>query len=90
VEWQTASGGNRVDVVTSASATSYSPRVNIWDMTDINHQPVAAGNYVLRIEVTDHMGPGAVSEIPIQKISDAVDATLPDQPFLANVSLDYP
>lgn len=90
VEWNAASGGNRVDAVTGATASRFGPRVDTWDMTDVAGNAVPDGDYILKIEFTDQNKAGPVFEFPIHKGANTPDTTLPDQSFVIDVSVDYP
>jgi hypothetical protein len=53
IKWKAASGGNKVDAVTAATASNHGPHAADWDCTDVNHQPVPDGPYRLRLEFTE-------------------------------------
>jgi hypothetical protein len=87
--WLAASGGSRVDAVSSATAPAWGPRQCTWDMSDASGTSVPDGDYTLKVEITDYNYPGPVFSIPIRKGSGAVDTNPPDQAYLANITVHY-
>lgn len=53
LKWNAASGGNKVDAITAATATAHSPRSVEWDCTDLSNQIVPDGPYKLMLEFTE-------------------------------------
>ncbi len=53
VNWNKASGGNKVDAVTGATLTSHGPHHVTWDCTDVNENPVPDGVYGVAFEFTE-------------------------------------
>jgi hypothetical protein len=47
--WETASGGNVVDVVTGATRLTQGPLTAKWDCTDTSHKAVADGMYAVNV-----------------------------------------
>jgi hypothetical protein len=89
VAWLTASGGNTVDAVTSASLSTLVTHQATWNMTDVNLQYVPDGDYTLKIEFTDQTSAGPVATFPIRKGADALDEIEPDQGYIANILIHY-
>jgi hypothetical protein len=62
--WRAETNSNRVDAVSSATLRSHVMHTAHWDLTDVSGNPVPAGEYKLVVEITDHDGPGADTEVP--------------------------
>jgi hypothetical protein len=50
--------GNRVDAITSATASSFGDRAGQWNCTDYMERPVAAGSYQVCFEITSSNSAG--------------------------------
>jgi hypothetical protein len=53
VKWNGLSGGNTVDAITAATATSHGAHGADWDCTDAGHQLVPDGAYQVGLEITE-------------------------------------
>ncbi|MES1171600.1 MAG: DUF2271 domain-containing protein, partial [Bacteroidota bacterium] len=68
--WQSASSGNTVDAVTGATLDRHVTHAARWDLKDAHGCDVPDGPHVLRVELTDRSGTGAVESVAFDK-SDA-------------------
>lgn len=59
-----ASGGNRLDAISSATLASHVRHENHWDLRDVQGNRVAPGAYRVVIELTDGNRAGASIELP--------------------------
>lgn len=93
VKWNAASGGNKVDAVTSATAPSHGAHVADWDCTDVSHQAVPDGTYKLMLEFTEEDSaliiwpPGPSTGIEFVKGPSPVVLTPPDLPNYVSMKL---
>ena len=53
VQWKEKSNSNVVDAITGATKNSHGTREAIWNITDMNNNPVGNGTYILWVEVTE-------------------------------------
>ncbi len=53
IKWKAASGGNKVDAVTSATSKSHKSHVATWDGSDADGNTVPDGRYTVVIEFTE-------------------------------------
>lgn len=92
INWNKASGKNKVDAVTSATLGSHGPHHATWDCTDLNHQPVTDGAYRIYFEFTESDSAFIIYPQPklgyvdFQKGQPA-DISPPDQPFFKSMHL---
>ena len=93
VKWNAASGGNKVDAITAATATNHGPHSADWNCTDVNENPVSDGPYRLRLEFTEEDSafviwpPGPSMSVDFEKGPAPVSATPPDQPNYHSLTL---
>lgn len=87
--WDAASGRNTVDAVTSATASSHGTHTASWDLTDVNGDPVPAGTYTLRLEMTDEhsQGPLTAFSVPVGQPSDTL--VLPEENYFHDMELRW-
>lgn len=57
IEWETVSGGNRVDAITSATRANAGPTTAEWNCTDTTEHPVPLGNYFVCVEFEEEVPP---------------------------------
>ncbi len=92
LNWNKASGGNKVDAVTSATLSKHGPHHVTWDCTDLNHQPVPDGTYRIYFEFTESDSAFIVypqpklGSVDFQK-GQAQDFAPPDQQFFKSMHL---
>ena len=65
--FSTASGGNVVDAITSATLSSHTTHDRTWNLADKTECEIPAGDYRVVIEETDRDGPGTTIELPFTK-----------------------
>jgi hypothetical protein len=58
--WETASMGNTVDAITSATANSHGMRTGKWNCTGLDEKTVPDGPYRINVEFTERNGAGRV------------------------------
>jgi hypothetical protein len=86
--WNAASAGDRVDAVTGATINSHGTRMAKWDCTDVDHQPVAGGNYRINVEFTERNGAGKLmAPLEFPRNGEAVNLMPPDQGNFKNIRL---
>jgi hypothetical protein len=84
-----ASGGNKVDAVTSATLWFHQNHEVTWDLADSSHNPVPDGEYRVMIETTDSDGPGDSTFVGFTKGPTPLHLTPPDQDHYVQMSLSY-
>jgi len=85
--WQSASMGNTVDAVTSATAGSHGTRSGKWNCTGLDHQPVPDGDYRINAEFTERNGTGRVMAPLAFTKGGAVTLMPPDQTNFRGIRL---
>jgi len=87
--WNTRSGGNTVDGVTGSTYSSHGTRTASWDFTDVNGDTVAAGNYSLRLELTDQHSQGPLYSFSFPFMGATESITPPEQSRFQDMQLSY-
>ncbi len=64
--FQSSSGGNVVDAVTSATLSSHQTHSVEWGLDDVDACPAGQGAYRLVVEMTDRNGTGPTAEFPFE------------------------
>jgi hypothetical protein len=87
--WNTASGGNVIDAMTGATASSHTTHEVNWNLKDVNGNNVADGNYKLKIEMTDEhsQGPLASFDFPVGDPPSAIMP--PDESYFHDIELSW-
>ncbi len=91
VKWNAASGGNKVDAVTAATASSHGMHAADWNCTNVNGNPVPDGPYRLMLEIVEEDAafviwpPGPSFGVDFQKGAPA-SMNPPDQPNYVSMS----
>jgi hypothetical protein len=86
--WESASGGNTVDAVTSASASSHSTRMATWNCNGLDGKPVPGGSYVVNVEFTEQNAFGRMMmPVPFMSGGAPVDVSPPDQANFKGIHL---
>lgn len=88
-KWKSASAGNVVDAVTSATKSSHITHTDHWDGTDVNGNVVPDGPYHVYIEFTEYDGPGKWTQIDFEKSSTPVDLSPPDEQYFIQKHLTF-
>lgn len=85
LKWNAASGGNKVDAITAATATAHSPHSADWDCTNLSSQIVPDGPYKLMLEFTEEDSakfiwpPGPSTAVAFVKGTGPVSVAPPNQ-----------
>jgi hypothetical protein len=88
VTWESASNGNTVDAITSATAGSHGTRMGKWNCTGLDEKPVTDGPYRVNVEFTERNSEGKVMmALPFQKSAAPVSAMPPDQANFKSIRL---
>lgn len=87
--WQSRTGGNTVDGVTGATYSSHNTRTVSWDFTDVSGDTVPAGDYTLRLELTDQHSQGPLYAFDFPFMGSVETITPPDQSYFHNMQLSY-
>jgi hypothetical protein len=85
--FRTASGGNRVDAMTSATLSQHATHNVTWDFTDATDIPVPDGDYRVIVETTDRDATGDSTEVAFIKGALPVRIMPPDTTHYVNMSL---
>ncbi len=78
--FQAASGGDKIDAITSATLATHRVHDLRWDLTDHAGCEVANGDYAIVMETTDRDGTGASHAIPFAKTGAPATLTPADAP----------
>lgn len=89
VKWKAASGGNKVDAVTSATKNSHVSHTDTWDGTDVNGNIVPDGPYHVYVEFTEYDGPGKWTQMDFDKGPTPVDISPPDEQYFIQKHLTF-
>jgi hypothetical protein len=87
--WETASGGNKVDAVTGATQSSFGTLTAHWDGTDTKSAVVADGTYRVCMELTDKSTTGNFSYYTFTKSTTAETQTPADVASFSNISIKW-
>jgi len=87
--WNNRSGGNTVDGVTGSTYSSHGNRTASWDFTDVNGDTVAAGDYTLRLELTDQHSQGPLYSFTFPYRGATETITPPEQSNFNSMQLSY-
>lgn len=85
--FRAASGGNRVDAVTSATLGQHTTHSVTWDLADANGAPVPDGDYRVVIETTDRDATGDSAEVAFTKGPSPLVLMPPDVTHYVNMTL---
>ncbi len=95
IKWQAASGGNKVDAVTSATLRSHRSHEVTWDCTDAQGNLVPDGPYQIFVEFTEDNSsksghpPGKWTSVSFTKGPSNQTVNPPDQTYFKSMSLVY-
>jgi hypothetical protein len=84
-----ASGGNKVDAVTSATLWWHQTHTVTWDLKDVNGNAVPDGEYQVWIETTDSDSAGDSASFAFTKGTEPVHSTPPDKAHYTQIKMDY-
>jgi MYXO-CTERM domain-containing protein len=84
-----ASGGTRMDAVTSATLSSHTVHQASWDLTDSSRQAVPDGDYRLVVELTDRSAAGASTALDFALGPASFELSPPDEPYFVQMKLNY-
>jgi hypothetical protein len=93
--WQTASGGDKTDAITSATHASHGPHNVTWNCLDRARNPVPDDQYTVNVSFIEgnaipFFGPAPIIvSVPFAKGSAPVDITPPDAPNFVGMHLSY-
>lgn len=93
LKWNAASGGNKVDAITSATSSNHHAHTAVWDCTDVNKQPVPDGQYNVNVEFTETdsakfiFPPGPTTSVGFAKNGQGGVITPPDQQYFSGMKL---
>ncbi len=93
LKWSAASGGNKVDAITAATATTHSPHSAEWDCTNLSGQIVPDGPYKLMLEFTEEDSakfiwpPGPSTAVNFVKGGGPVSMAPPNLPNYVSMKL---
>lgn len=85
--FRAASGGNRVDAITSATLSQHTTHEVTWDLTDATGVPVPDGDYRVVVETTDRDATGDSCDVAFTKGPLPARSTPPDTAHYVNMSL---
>lgn len=81
------------DVVTGATRTGHGPITVTWNNTDYTGAEVPAGNYTIRMELTDHNASSAsgnnLASVAVHMDGLGTHEVMPSTGGFSNISLDY-
>ena len=86
--FNTSSGGNIVDAITSATLSNHTTHERMWNLSDKTECEVPAGSYKVVIEMTDRDGPGTSLEIPWTKGTAPQTFPATDNTYFHDLLLD--
>jgi hypothetical protein len=91
--WSTASAKNTTDAITGASQNSLGARTYIWNVRDVNKAVVPNGNYLVKMELSDHNNGSAANNneasFPITVGTTKVTTTPANLGGFTNVSIVF-
>lgn len=85
-KWNTATGGDRADVVSRATLRMHEPHEVIWDLNDKAGMRVAPGSYQLTIETTDRSGAGQFQSVSFM-LDEPLELAPAETPYYASMRL---
>ncbi len=86
--FNTASGGNVVDAITSATLSSHITHDRTWNLADKMECEIPAGMYRVVLEMTDRDGPGTTLELPFTKGTMAQGFPATDNTYFHDLLLE--
>jgi len=95
VKWQSASGANRVDAVSSATLSSHRAHEASWDGTNVSREAVPDGIYRVYAEFTESNSSeggnplGAFTVVEFTRGVADLDMSLPDQTYFTGRRLTF-
>lgn len=94
-QWQTDTGGNRVDAITGATNSMPREHTALWDCTGLDGQPVPDGSYVAKAEFTSSNtgglfgGAAPLLEVPFDLGGGPGTIDVPDATFFVGITLTH-
>ena len=86
--WYSVDGSNEtISTISSATRTPGDYSL-VWDLTDLDGNPIGTGDYYVCIEAAREHGPYSLIREPITLATEAFAAALPDDEELTNASVE--